>query len=208
MPTGASSGVPSPQPSHFARPAPTVLAPPVGRGRPRPRGVFPFGFGRQPIGPPGRLRHPGDVYLGVVPAHIDHRMIAASPALISGRRLHSAGIDAGVPFGERHLACARWRTHLRIVTLCGGDSRGLVVRAHDEIAGRHHDQAPGNRRNPRRFRRDRDWSALCTGGGGAVGATGERVRAAGPGGCALGAGRGSRGSSERGASRLAGDVAC
>ena len=65
-------------------------------------GVFPFGLRRQAIVLAGLVAQPGDVLLGIVPAHTDHRAVAATPALIAGIVAAAAVGHTGVPLIKRH----------------------------------------------------------------------------------------------------------
>src|SRR3981081_4294614 len=83
-----------------------VPAPPIWAVRSAPGGVFPFGFAWQPVGLSGFLRKPGHKRLGIEPADIDDRAVAASPFPVVGPMLATAIGDASVPLVERHLVSA------------------------------------------------------------------------------------------------------
>src|SRR5260370_40201900 len=78
-------------------------SPPVRSIRSGAGGVFPFRFGRKPIGLAGLLRQPSPEHLGVQPTKIDRRTVATAPTAIIGPILASAVIDAFVPFAECHF---------------------------------------------------------------------------------------------------------
>src|SRR5260370_5310324 len=80
-----------------------VASPPVRSIRSGAGGVFPFRFGRKPIGLAGLLRQPSHERLGVQPTQIDRRTVATAPTAIIGPILASAVIDAFVPFAECHF---------------------------------------------------------------------------------------------------------
>src|SRR5665213_873362 len=116
-----------------------LAAPPERRFGSRARRIFPFGLAGQSVSLSGLLRQPGEVEFGIVPAHIDHRPLAAAPAVIVGPVLAGAGIGAPIPFGERHLAAADGEGT--------PDADGAlrlfiwrIVGPHDAVAGRQHDQ--------------------------------------------------------------------
>jgi len=83
-----------------------LAPPPEGCGGAGAGGIFPLGLGRQPIGLPGFLGEPIQVRLGVGPADIDDGPIASSPTAIIGSMLAASGVDATIPFVERHLVAA------------------------------------------------------------------------------------------------------
>src|SRR5262249_57235295 len=74
-----------------------VVAPRIIGGAASARRVFPLGFGKQSIVLAGPFRKPGDVFLGVVLAHIDHRPSAAPPALIAWPDRATAKRNARIP---------------------------------------------------------------------------------------------------------------
>src|SRR5262249_1538302 len=59
-----------------------MVAPPIFRGCPSPRGVFPFRLRRQPIPTVGDGRQPRDVLLRVVPAHVVNRHVVIAARLV------------------------------------------------------------------------------------------------------------------------------
>src|SRR5262249_23901284 len=115
-----------------------VAAPPIGRIDAAARGIFPLRLGRQPIGLAGLLRQPGHECLGVEPADIDDRPVAASPFAVVGPVLAAAFLDALVPFVERDLRAADGE---RLVEL-HHVNRALVFRrrSHLERAGGDYDE--------------------------------------------------------------------
>ena len=82
-----------------------LVAPRIGRQRSSTRRIFPFRLGEQPISLAGHTGEPGHVGLGVVPARVNDRPPAPSPASITDPALVRAAADrdAGVPIGESHL---------------------------------------------------------------------------------------------------------
>ena len=82
---------------------PRSIAPITGRRRTASRGVFPFGLAGQSVGLTGEAADPCDVLVGIGTGEVDHRPIAASPAVVVGRIRAPSGVDAEVPFRERHF---------------------------------------------------------------------------------------------------------
>src|SRR4030095_2464187 len=65
--------------------------------------IFPLSFGEQPVGLTGYPGEPCCKALSLVPADVDHRPLAASPAAVADMRVAIPITDAGVPLVERHL---------------------------------------------------------------------------------------------------------
>src|SRR5262249_49681249 len=68
-----------------------VAAPPISRLGAGTRRVFPFCLARQPIFLAGLLREPCDIALGVTPADVGHRPVAATLAAVLGAVRARAG---------------------------------------------------------------------------------------------------------------------
>src|SRR5882757_7282536 len=81
-----------------------VASPPERRRGPRPRGIFPLRLAWQPILSAGLLGQPAGERARVFPRHIDHRLFAATPAMIVRPVLAVAVCDASVPLVKSDFA--------------------------------------------------------------------------------------------------------
>src|SRR4051812_22502553 len=81
-----------------------VAPPPERRGRAGARGIFPLRLARQPVLAAGLAAEPGRERPGVLPGDIDHRLIAAAPAVIVRPILAARVRYAGVPLIEGDFA--------------------------------------------------------------------------------------------------------
>src|SRR5215475_8882884 len=78
-----------------------LIAPEIVGGGPGTRHVFPFRLAEQPTGFARLLSEPGNVSLGLIPRHTDHRPAPTSPALIYGPEAVAAPVGAAdIPFLE------------------------------------------------------------------------------------------------------------
>ena len=142
-------------------PDPDVPSPPIGRYRPCARRVFPFSFSEQTVGLSALLRKPGYELLRIFPTDINYGPLAAAPPVIAGRIFANIRGDAEVPFGESHFSAADREGSSDHDVMWRGFGR-IVVRTHDEVAGRYDDEfltvraIPKNL--PRLVRLDRLWS--------------------------------------------------
>src|SRR5438128_12595439 len=75
------------------------------------RGVFPFGLAGKAITLAGARAQPLHVTLRIFPVHVDHRPLAAAPAMIVGPIPRTAAArDARVPLVERYFVPAQRET--------------------------------------------------------------------------------------------------
>src|SRR6476661_5419204 len=78
-----------------------VVSPPVRRLRACPGDVFALLVGEELIRMPGFARQPLGERISVLPIHVDHRLIAAAPALVGWAiPVAAAVIHTRVPFRE------------------------------------------------------------------------------------------------------------
>ncbi len=79
-----------------------------GRGRRRPRRIFPFRLRCQAVRSAGRLAEPRNIGFRIIPADADHGMLASAPSLIVGPvSAASAMGNARVPLGKCDFVCTQ-----------------------------------------------------------------------------------------------------
>src|SRR5271169_6426960 len=88
----------------------------------RPRRVLPLRLAEQAIFLPCDPGKPSGVLLGIVPADVDHRMVATAPEVIR-RLLTGAENSPGIPLSKRHTGPALSMRDLTHLFVAGGARR-------------------------------------------------------------------------------------